>query len=121
MAQFTHHIFVCGNRRDPSHPRGCCDPQGCDALRAALKAEIARRGLEGQVRANSAGCLDQCELGPVLVIYPQGIWYGGVQPADASRIIEQTILGGQTLPDLQLADDQLNTKRAPRPTPPSAG
>jgi (2Fe-2S) ferredoxin len=111
MAQFTHHIFVCGNRREPGNPRGCCNPDGCDALRNALKAEIDRLGLRGQVRANAAGCLDQCELGPVLVIYPQAIWYGGVRPADAVRIIQQTVVRGEILDDLKLDDKQLNRPR----------
>ena len=62
------------------------------------------------VRANKAGCLDQCELGPTVVIYPQEIWYGGVQPSDVPRIIEETILGGRVIQELVIPDEQLNTK-----------
>lgn len=108
MAKFTHHLFVCSNRRAEGHPRGCCDPAGCDAIRNALKAEIARRGLQGAVRANQAGCLDQCELGPVLVIYPQAIWYGGVRVEDVERIVTKTLIEGEVLEDLLLRDEQLN-------------
>jgi len=63
------------------------------------------------VRANTSGCLDQCELGPTVVIYPQGIWYGHVTPADVPRILDETIIGGRVLADL-LIDDAwpLNTK-----------
>ena len=63
------------------------------------------------VRANKAGCLDQCELGPTVVIYPHGIWYGGVQAEDVTRIIEETIIGGRIIPELVIGDDRLNTTR----------
>ena len=98
----THHIFICCNRRAPDHPRGCCDPDGSEALRSALKAELKKHGLSPQVRANSAGCLDRCELGPTIVIYPQGIWYGRVKLSDVSRIVERTIIKGEILEDLRI-------------------
>ena len=79
MAEFTHHLFVCCNQREPGHRRGCCDADGSSRLRGAFKAALSERGLKAVVRANSSGCLDQCELGPVVVIYPQAIWYGGVR------------------------------------------
>jgi (2Fe-2S) ferredoxin len=110
MSQFTHHIFVCCNRREPGHSRGCCDPAGSEALRARFKAEIERRGLRPQVRANSAGCLDQCERGPTVVIYPQGIWYGGVTPDDVERILDETVIGGRVVEELRIADVDLNCR-----------
>ncbi|MCA9119468.1 MAG: (2Fe-2S) ferredoxin domain-containing protein [Planctomycetaceae bacterium] len=110
MSAFTHHIFICSNQRSPGHARGCCDPAGTEALRNAFKAEVKRRGLTPLVRANNAGCLDQCEFGPTVVIYPQGIWYGNVQLCDVARIIDETIIGGRILEDLLIADALLNTK-----------
>jgi (2Fe-2S) ferredoxin len=110
MPKFTHHIFVCCNRREPGHSRGCCDPDGGEALRSAFKAEIKRRGLAAHVRANRAGCLDQCELGPTVVIYPQAIWYGKVAPADVPRIVEETIERGVVVDDLLIPDELLNAK-----------
>jgi (2Fe-2S) ferredoxin len=62
------------------------------------------------VRANKAGCLDQCELGPTVVIYPQEIWYGNVKPEDVPRIIDETVVQGKVIEDLVIADDLLNTK-----------
>jgi (2Fe-2S) ferredoxin len=119
MAKFSHHIFVCCNERPAGHPRGCCNPDGTAALRAAFKAELIKRRLHGQVRANSSGCLDQCELGPTVVIYPQEIWYGGVQLEDVPRIVEQTIVGGQIIESLRIQDEMLNTKgKPPRDKPP---
>lgn len=110
MTAFTHHIFICGNQRSPGHARGCCDPEGTEQLRNAFKTEVKRRGLNPLVRANKAGCLDQCELGPAVVIYPQGIWYGKVRLEDVSRIIDETIVGGRILEDLLIPNELLNTK-----------
>ncbi|MBP87756.1 MAG: ferredoxin [Planctomycetaceae bacterium] len=110
MPAFTHHIFVCCNRRSEGHARGCCDPDGSETLRNLFKAEVKKRGLNPLVRANKAGCLDQCELGPTVVIYPEGIWYGGVKPADVPRIIDETIVQGKVVEELVIADDLLNTK-----------
>lgn len=108
MPKFTHHIFVCCNRREPGHTRGCCDPDGSESLRSAFKAEVKRRGLTPHVRANRAGCLDQCELGPTVVIYPQSIWYGNVSLKDVPRIVEETIEKGIVLEDLLIPDEMLN-------------
>lgn len=111
MPQFTHHIFICGNRREPGHSRGCCDPSGHEELKARFKSEIERRGLKPLVRANSAGCLDQCELGPTVVIYPQAIWYGGVTVDDVPRIVDETIVHGRIVADLHIADADLNWRK----------
>ncbi len=108
MPDFTHHIFICCNRREPEHSRGCCDPDGNEALRNAFKTELKRRKLGPRVRANKAGCLDQCELGPTVVIYPQAIWYGGVQLSDVSRIIDETVIGGRIIEDLVIPFEKLN-------------
>ena len=111
MTAFKHHIFICGNQREPGHSRGCCNADGKDALREALKKELKKRGLKGEARANAAGCLDQCELGPCLVIYPAGIWYGGVTVEDVPRIVEETLVQGQVISELLIPDDQLNAHK----------
>jgi len=59
MPKFERHIFICGNRRDPSHPRGSCDPAGQAELQKLFKQKLAALGLKGRVRANQSGCLDQ--------------------------------------------------------------
>jgi len=118
MPAFNQHIFVCGNQRSCDHPRGCCDPVGNNALRNSLKAAIQERDLGPLIRVNSAGCLDQCELGPTLVIYPQGIWYGKVQQTDVPRIVD-AIVSGEVIKDLLIADELLNTKGRGRTYPPN--
>ena len=110
MPKFTSHIFICCNQRDAGSSRGSCDPGGKEKLRDAFKSEVKKRKLGPLVRANKAGCLDQCELGPVVVIYPQGIWYGRVTAADVPRILDETVAGGRILEDLLIPDDCLNCK-----------
>jgi (2Fe-2S) ferredoxin len=117
MPEFTHHIFVCGNARKPGHPRGSCDPAGAQELREAFKAELKTAGLGPLVRANHAGCLEQCEHGPTVVIYPQAIWYGRVKPADVPRIVARTVVAGEVLDDLRIADSCLNNPSCPHRAP----
>ena len=93
--RFRHHLFVCENRRPEGSRRGCCATRGGEAVRQAFKNELARRGLEREIRANAAGCLDLCEQGPVVVVYPEGTWYVGVQPGDVAEIVEQHLVGGR--------------------------
>jgi len=109
MPPFEKHIFVCGNRRPDGHPRGCCDPAGEAALQKLFKQKLAERGLKGRVRANQSGCLDQCEHGPNIVIYPEGVWYGGVRPEDVDELIDAHIVNGQIVERLRLPDSCLNT------------
>ncbi|RME54879.1 MAG: (2Fe-2S) ferredoxin domain-containing protein [Deltaproteobacteria bacterium] len=94
MPKFRHHIFVCTNVRPSSSPRGCCADRGAPAVRARMKEEIRKRNLRGIVRANAAGCLDQCECGVTVVIYPEGIWYGGVTEEDVPEIFDALESGG---------------------------
>ncbi len=93
MSLYRHHIFVCLNTREASDPRGCCSAKGSEAVLEAFKAEVVSRGMKGTVRANRAGCLDQCSHGPVVVIYPEGVWYVGVKPTDVPEIVAAMVKG----------------------------
>jgi (2Fe-2S) ferredoxin len=113
MAPFERHIFVCCNQREPGHPRGCCDPHATDWLQKAFKKALAARGLNRTVRANRSGCLDQCEHGPTVVVYPEAVWYGGVAESDVDEIIESHIVGGRPVERLRLPDQCVNTGTCP--------
>ena len=113
MPAFSHHVFVCGNVRDPGHRRGSCDPTGEGELRSAFQKALKKAGLAPTTRANHAGCLDQCEHGPVVVIYPQNIWYGHVTEADVPRIVSETLVHGRILDELVIADECLNNPDCP--------
>jgi len=102
MAFFEKHIFVCTNHRDPSDPRGCCASKGSEAIRDYFKQEIKKRGLQGKMRANAAGCLDQCARGPTVVVYPEGVWYRVLTTEDAREILESHLLGGVVVERLRL-------------------
>jgi (2Fe-2S) ferredoxin len=74
-----------------------------------FKDAVAACGLKATVRANKAGCLDQCEHGPNVVVYPDEIWYGGVRLEDVTEIVESHIAGGVPVERLRLRDDCINT------------
>ena len=88
---------------DASAVGSLCDPNAQAELQKLFKQKLAARGLKGSVRANQAGCLDQCEHGPNLVVYPDAVWYGAVTPADVDEIIESHIIGGKPVERLVLA------------------
>src|ERR1700748_2526576 len=109
MPKFEKHIFVCGNQRPPGNPRGCCDPSGQAKLQKSFKQKLAQLGLKSRVRANQSGCLDQCEHGPTVVVYPEAVWYGGVRESDVDEIVDSHIIGGRPVERLRIADVCLNT------------
>lgn len=98
---FRIHAFVCTNQRPEGHPRGSCARKGSESLRDYLKARAKELGIDG-VRINSAGCLDRCELGPVLVIYPEGIWYSFSSHDDIDEILTIHLLQGGRVERLML-------------------
>jgi len=93
MPPFTKHIFVCVHERPAGHPRGCCAGKHGDNIQIKFAGVLAKRGLKATVRANKAGCLDACELGAAVVIYPAGSWYLGVTEDDVEEIVETSIVG----------------------------
>jgi (2Fe-2S) ferredoxin len=103
---YKRHVFVCTNERPKDHPRGCCHEKGGVEVRDALKAALTARGLHRAVRGNAAGCLDACQNGVSMVIYPEGIWYGGVSVADVPEIIERTIVNGEVIDRLLMPEDR---------------
>lgn len=96
------HIFVCTNERPSGHPRGCCKTKGSEDLVKAFKLELSKQGLSKEVRAQKAGCLDTCEFGPSVVIYPEGIWYGNVKESDVSEIVQSQIIHNQVVERLKI-------------------
>lgn len=107
MAKFQLHLFTCVNTRDDDDARGCCTARGSAEVASALKRKLYARGFKRIVRANKCQCLDQCAQGPVVVVYPEGVWYGKVTPDDVDEIIEQHIVRGKVVSRLVIPDDQL--------------
>ena len=109
MPPFQRHVFVCLNQRASGHPKGCCSDKGSSAIREALKTAAKRRGLQGFVRINEAGCLDQCEHGVTIVVYPEAVWYGFVKLTDIEEIVQSHLVEGRPVERLRLADECINT------------
>ncbi|ACY16156.1 (2Fe-2S) ferredoxin domain-containing protein [Haliangium ochraceum] len=99
--RFRHHIFVCTNER-PAGGKPACGGRGGDALADEFERAVARHPtLCRAVAVTRCGCLGPCFDGPNLVIYPEGIWYAGVESADVADIVEQHLLGGRVLTRLR--------------------
>ena len=96
------HVFICTNRREPGNPKGCCADKGADEVRDTFKKLVHERGMKGRVRANAAGCLDQCARGVTVVVYPEQVWYGGVTAADVSEIVDSHLVGGVPVDRLRI-------------------
>ena len=108
-----HHVFVCHNTRPADAPRQSCTADGKSELHARLQQLSKEAGLAGKVRINKAGCLDQCEHGPMMVVYPEAVWYGNVGPDDAAAIVTEHLAGGRPVERLRVAEECLNTKSCP--------
>jgi (2Fe-2S) ferredoxin len=104
MPSLQRHVFVCINERAADNPKGCCKLKGGVDVRDRLKAELSARGLSKVIRANNAGCLDQCERGVTVVVYPEQVWYGGVTADDIPEIVEKHLVGGEVVARLLLPD-----------------
>jgi (2Fe-2S) ferredoxin len=102
MSYYTHHVFFCCNKRDP--PEACCANHGPVELQAYAKERIKKLGLSGQgkVRMNKAGCLDRCEEGPCIVVYPEAVWYTYVDRDDIDEIIDKHLIGGEIVERLRI-------------------
>lgn len=99
---YQHHVFFCLNQRDEGRP--CCSGQGAKAAQEHAKKRIKELGLsgEGRIRINKAGCLDRCEEGPVLVVYPEGTWYTYVDLEDIDEIIDSHLVNGKVVDRLKI-------------------
>jgi (2Fe-2S) ferredoxin len=106
---FEAHVFACVNERPAGHKRGSCKERGAEPLRNYMKARAKELGL-GDVRINQSGCLDRCELGPTMVIYPEGIWYSVRTNADVDEILETHLKRGGRVTRLMLKPEDGPTK-----------
>ena len=94
-SKYKKHILVCIKERAKFHPRGCCLGSGGMDIRKRFVQLINQHGLKGNIRASKTGCLDVCEVGPNVVIYPDNIWYTGVREKDVDEIFDQSVLNNK--------------------------
>lgn len=102
MSHFKHHVFFCCNQREPG--ANCCNNHGAQDLRDYAKKKVKAMGLagEGKVRINQAGCLDRCDEGPVLVVYPEAIWYTYIDREDIDEIVTEHLQHGRVVERLKI-------------------
>jgi len=102
MAYFQRHVFFCTNERQA--PDACCANHGAARLQAYARDRVKQCGINGRgkVRVNKAGCLDRCEDGPCLVVYPEAVWYTYVDQRDIDEIVESHLVGGRVVERLRL-------------------
>ncbi|MDP2365276.1 MAG: (2Fe-2S) ferredoxin domain-containing protein [Ignavibacteria bacterium] len=108
MNRFNKHIFICENKRPDGHPKGCCAEKGSMEIRELFKVRLKELGLNADVRANSAGCLDACEFGVSIVVYPEQIWYGAVKKNDVEEIIQAHIINNVPVERLKINHPRYN-------------
>ena len=108
MKRFEKHIFVCENKRPDDHPRGCCAAKNSPAVKELFKKRLKELGLNTNIRANTAGCLDACEHGVTVVIYPEQIWYGGVTIDNVEEIIQEHVIKNIPVERLKIKDAKFN-------------
>ncbi len=101
MSYYRYHAFFCVNHRDDE---ACCQDHDAQAMRDYAKQRCKELGVHGpgQVRINQAGCLDRCAEGPIVVVYPDNVWYRYDSREDIDRIIEEHLIGGTPVLDLRL-------------------
>ena len=102
QAYFQHHVFFCINERDDG--RACCADRNAQALQEYAKKRLKTLNMNGpgKIRINKAGCLDRCEEGPVLVIYPEGIWYTDIDEEDIDEIVDSHLIAGKPVERLKI-------------------
>ncbi len=102
MTYFKRHVFFCCNQRDAGEK--CCADAGAADMQKHAKKRVKELGLsgKGQVRINKAGCLDRCEEGPVLVVYPDNVWYTYVDRDDIDEIVDRHVVNGEVVERLRI-------------------
>ncbi len=108
MKRFDKHILICENVREEDHPRGSCGRQNSPEIRELFQKRLKELGLSSIMRANKSGCLDACEFGPVVLVYPGQFWYGFVKPEDVEEIIQSHILNDKPVERLLIKDKRFN-------------
>ncbi len=107
---YSHHVFFCVNQRDGGGR--CCQDNDAQRVRNYAKDKVKQLNMtgKGQVRVNNAGCLNRCSEGPVLVIYPEAVWYSYVNEDDVDEIIRKHLQQGRPVERLRLGDSSPVTR-----------
>lgn len=105
MARPEKHVFVCVQQRPSGHPKGSCAEKDCTAVVQKFQDQFEQQGYWGRFGLTTSGCLGTCEVGPSVLVYPEGIMYGKVTAEDVVEIIEQHLVGGTPVERLKVSDE----------------
>ena len=102
MSHYQYHVFFCLNQREPGAT--CCATHNAAEMQAHAKQRVKALKLSGpgKVRINKAGCLDRCDEGPCLVVYPDAVWYTYVDQHDIDEIVDSHLVNGRVVERLKL-------------------
>lgn len=111
---YEQHVFLCQNVRPEDHPRGCCSARGSVELLKYMTSQARKLGIKN-ARINPSGCLERCEMGPAMVIYPEGAWYTFQTKEDIDEILQSHLIEGKPVARLLLENgDKLPKDREAR-------
>jgi len=102
MEPFRHHIFVCTQEKPEGVP--CCPASGAWGILGGLELELLTQGLDDDVQVSTCGCLGLCDDGPIMIVYPEGIWYRKVKAEDISQIVKSHLVSGKVVERLEWKD-----------------
>ena len=102
MPRPAKHVFICSQARPPGHPRGSCGEKGSPAVIQEFMQQFEQRQLWGQIAFTTCGCLGTCNMGPSVLVYPEGVMYGKVTKEDVPVIIDEHLLGDKPVERLQV-------------------
>jgi (2Fe-2S) ferredoxin len=105
MSKPEKHLFICINNRPPGHPRGSCMSEGADKVFEEFSRIFEERELFGRFKMTQAGCMGPCKSGPLVVVYPDAVWYGAVTPDDVDEIVSLHLLEGRPVERLVIPDE----------------
>ncbi len=99
---YERHVFICTNERPPGSARGDCASKGAESVLNRFKELVDGLKLKPRIRAQKSGCLDTCELGVSVVVYPEVVWYRQVTLADVDEIVQSHLVNGVPVERLRM-------------------
>ncbi len=102
MPRPEKHVFVCTQNRPQGHPRGSCASSGCAEVMNEFINEIQAQNLFEKIALTNTGCMGPCMMGPSVLVYPEAVMYGKVTKEDVKTIIQQHLLAGKPVEELQV-------------------
>ena len=105
MPRPEKHVFVCTQSRPPGHPRSSCGDRGCNAVYEEFLWQLQNRNLFNKVQVTATGCMGPCGEGPSVLVYPEGVMYGGVGKDDVADIYEQHLENGEPVERLLMTSE----------------